>query len=165
MRKSPASATSSARVQQDAAKFQPECICVNLRRAARAVSQLYDDALAASGLKITQFSLLRAIQRNTLQKNQRASINLLAEEMELDRSTLARNLRPLERDGLITLSPGRDKRVVEAHLTLAGAAAIASAVPLWRVVQQDVAARLGATRAHQLRKIAAYATGLVTPPV
>lgn len=143
-----------------AAKYQTECICVNLRRAARAVSQLYDIALAASGLKITQFSLLRAIERNTLKQNRRASINLLAEEMELDRSTLARNLRPLERDGLVTLSPGRDKRVVEANLTTAGIAAIAHALPLWRHAQRAAIAGLGTQRMMHLCEIAAHAVTL-----
>src|SRR5579863_2878917 len=96
-------------------KYQPECVCVNLRRAARAMSQLYDEALAESGVKITQFSLLRAVERN-----EPAPITLLAEEMELDRTTLARNLQPLERERLIVLKPGNDKRVVEVSLTAVG---------------------------------------------
>jgi DNA-binding MarR family transcriptional regulator len=136
-------------------KYRPECVCVNLRRAARAISQLYDDALAAAGLKITQFSLLRAVERN-----EPASINVLAAELELDRTTLARNLQPLERDGLTTLTPGRDKRVVEVSLTAAGRRAIERALPLWRAAQKDIAARLGGERIGQLREIATRATDL-----
>ncbi len=138
-------------------RFQPECICTNLRRAARAISQLYDEALTDTGIKITQFSLLRSIQRN-----EPAPINALAEEMELDRTTLARNLRPLEREGLIALSAGNDKRVVEVALTRSGRAAVAHASPLWAKAQQDLAKRLGAKRVEQLREIAACALALVS---
>ncbi len=140
---------------QEPGKYQPECVCVNLRRAARAMSQLYDDALAASGVTITQFSLLRAIGRN-----QPAPINVLAEELELDRTTLGRNLQPLERDGLIALAAGSDKRVVEVRFTAAGRAAIERALPLWRQAQRDVAAHLGSERVDQLREIAQRATSV-----
>jgi DNA-binding MarR family transcriptional regulator len=142
-------------VTEGPGKYQPECVCVNLRRAARAMSQLYDDALAASGVKITQFSLLRAIARN-----EPAPINVLAEELELDRTTLARNLQPLERDDLIALAAGSDKRVVEVRLTAAGRAAIERALPLWQQAQRDVAARLGSKRVGQLREIAQRATSV-----
>jgi DNA-binding MarR family transcriptional regulator len=140
---------------QGPSKYQPECVCVNLRRAARAMSQLYDDELAAAGVKITQFSLLRAIGRN-----EPAPINVLAEELELDRTTLGRNLQPLERDGLIALAAGSDKRVVEVRLTETGRAAIERALPLWQHVQRDVAARLGSKRVNQLREIAQRVTSV-----
>jgi DNA-binding MarR family transcriptional regulator len=135
--------------------LRPECVCTNLRRAARAISQLYDEALADSGVKITQFSLLRAIQRN-----EPAPINALADEMALDRTTLARNLQPLERGGLIALTPGRDKRVVEVALTTAGQAAIKAALPHWQRAQKSLSKRLGSERVAQLREIAAHALEL-----
>jgi len=133
-------------------KRQPQCVCVNLRRAARAVSQLYDAALSASGIKVTQFSLLRAVERN-----EPAAIGVLADELDLDRTTLARNLLPLERDGLVTLAAGSDQRVTEVHLTTQGRKAVAHALPLWQAAQNSVARRLGAERLEQLRALAADA--------
>jgi DNA-binding MarR family transcriptional regulator len=129
---------------------QPTCICVNLRRAARAVSHVYDEALASSGIKITQFSLLRAVARM-----QPVAISVLAAELELDRTTLARNLRPLQRDRLVALGDGRDQRVTEVRLTLAGRAAIARALPLWEQAQVRIGKLLARGRIEQLGAIAA----------
>jgi DNA-binding MarR family transcriptional regulator len=137
-------------------KIQPTCVCVNLRRAARAMTALYDQALADSGLKITQFSLLRAVQRG-----EPIAIGVLAELLELDRTTLARNLRPLERDRLVELSGGDDQRVTEVSLTAAGNAAIAAALPLWRNAQSQIGARLGSERVEQLRAVAQQASEVV----
>ena len=133
--------------------YRPTCICVNLRRASRAISQLYDEAMAASGLKVTQFSLLRAIERN-----EPVAITVLADDMELDRTTLARNLAPLERDRLLTRSGGRDQRVTEVRLTPAGRAAIARALPLWETAQAMVGQHLGPQQLTQLRAITQAAT-------
>ena len=135
------------------ASSQSRCICVNLRRASRAISQLYDEAMAASGLKVTQFSLLRAIQRN-----EPVAITALADDMELDRTTLARNLAPLERERLLTRAAGRDQRVTEVRLTAAGRTAIARALPLWEAAQAMVRQHLGAQRLAQLREISQAAT-------
>jgi DNA-binding MarR family transcriptional regulator len=137
--------------------YQPRCICVNLRRASRAISQLYDEAMAASGLKVTQFSLLRAIERN-----EPVAITALADDMELDRTTLARNLAPLERDRLLTRSAGRDQRVTEVRLTAAGRAAIARALPLWEAAQAKVKQHLGSEKLAQLRAITEQAAAAAT---
>ena len=136
-------------------KRQPECVCVNLRRAARAMTQLYDDALAASGITVTQFSLLAAVERN-----QPAPIGVLAGDLDLDRTTLARNLGLAARDGLIASAAGSDRRVTETRLTAKGRKALAAARPLWEKVQADTRARLGAGQVDQLRAIAAAATAL-----
>jgi DNA-binding MarR family transcriptional regulator len=134
-------------------KRQPACVCVNLRCAARAVSYLYDEALAASGIKITQFSLLRAVERN-----EPIAITALAEELELDRTTLARNLGPLERDRLVLLVAGDDQRVTEVRLTAGGRAAIARALPLWEKAQAETGRLFARGRIEQLRVIAVEAT-------
>jgi DNA-binding MarR family transcriptional regulator len=134
-------------------KRQTHCVCVNLRRAARAMTALYDDALAKSGIKITQFSLLRAVERN-----EPASVSALSEDLDLDRTTLARNLNPLERDGLIELAPGADRRVTEVRLTAKGRKALAKALPLWQKAQVEVERRFAAGQLDQLRAIAAEAT-------
>jgi DNA-binding MarR family transcriptional regulator len=131
-------------------KRQPTCVCVNLRRLARTTTQLYDQALAASGIKVTQYSLLCAIERE-----QPVAISALAEEVELDRTTLARNLTPLERDGLIELrAVATDKRVTEVTLTRQGRAAIARARPQWERAQQQVSQKIGAERVRMLRVLA-----------
>lgn len=125
-----------------------ECVCINLRRMSRAVSQIYDDALAPSGLKITQFCLLRSIERLGP-----ASVGQLADDQELDRTTLTRNLALLERDGLIEQSPGADKRTSLARLTRTGSAAIARALPHWEGVQKELRRTLGSETLRQLSDI------------
>ncbi|HEX4480882.1 MAG TPA: MarR family winged helix-turn-helix transcriptional regulator [Rudaea sp.] len=130
-------------------QYKPVCLCTNLRRATRAISNLYDAALAPSGIKITQFSLLRAVERN-----EPVAITALADEMALDRTTLARNLAPLERDRLVELAPGSDQRVTEVRLTRAGRNKIAAALPLWKKTQADVGRLLSDGRIEQLRDIA-----------
>lgn len=92
-----------------------ECICTHLRRAARGVSRHYDEALAGFGVNVAQFSLLRHLQRLD-----RPSITTLAEAMGLERSTLGRNLRVLEADGLVALGEGDDQRNRVVLLTAAG---------------------------------------------
>jgi DNA-binding MarR family transcriptional regulator len=94
-----------------------ECICTHLRRAARGVSRHYDEALAGFGVNVAQFSLLRHLQRLD-----RPSITSLAEAMGLERSTLGRNLRVLEAEGLVRLADGDDQRNRLVLLTEAGRA-------------------------------------------
>ena len=132
---------------------QPVCLCTNLRRASRAISNIYDAALAPTGIKITQFSLLRAVERN-----EPIAISVLAEEMALDRTTLARNLALLQREGLIHLSAGEDQRVTEVRLTLAGRKAIKKAIPIWSMTQQRVSRLLEPGRIEQLYEIAREAS-------
>ncbi len=141
--------------------YRTDCLCIHLRRIARSVTQAYDDALAASGIKLTQFSLLRSVERN-----EPAAIGTLAEELELDRTTLARNLRPLERDGLLTTgASAHDQRVTEVRLTARGRRAIAQALPAWHKAQADMARRIGTRHADLLRELAfELPAALQTPP-
>jgi len=136
-------------------KWQSSCVCLNLRRAARAISQIYDEALAPAGIKITQFSLLRAVERN-----EPVAITALADELDLDRTTMARNLAPLERQRLVKLAAGSDLRVTEVRLTPKGRAVVARALPLWQKAQAEISGRLAAGRVDQLREIAAEAVGI-----
>jgi DNA-binding MarR family transcriptional regulator len=131
--------------QTSKAGQQPVCLCTNLRRTARAISIIYDAALAPTGIKITQFSLLRAVERN-----EPIAISVLAEEMALDRTTLARNLALLERDRLIDMSAGADQRVTEVRLTQVGRKAIKKAIPLWSDTQREVSRLLAPGRIAQL---------------
>ncbi len=136
-------------------KRQTECVCVNLRRAARAMTALYDDALSAAGIKITQFSLLRSVERN-----EPVSVSALSEDLDLDRTTLARNLNPLRRDGLVALEAGSDRRVTEVRLTGKGRKAIAKALPLWQQAQAQINRRFAAGRLGMLREIAGEAVAV-----
>jgi DNA-binding MarR family transcriptional regulator len=113
------------------------CFCTRARRAARALTQHYDAALAPVGLKVTQFSLLRAIGRLDV-----PSISALARATGLDRSTLGRNLRVLQKMGLVALGPGDDERTRMVSVTGTGKAVVADAMPLWAEAQARVTACL-----------------------
>ncbi len=121
------------------------CLCFNLRKTARAVTQHYDEALRPAGLKTTQFSVLVATTMAG-----RTTMNRLAEALVMDRTTLTRNLRPLEQDGLIAIVPGRDRREREVTLTSRGQERLAKALPLWRRAQTQTVSRLGGARAERL---------------
>src|SRR3981081_4702379 len=82
------------------------CFATAIRKASRRLSQLYDDALEPSGLRTTQFAILSELERRAKEPPMRE----LADAMVMDRSALGRNLRPLERDGLIALEEGEDRR-------------------------------------------------------
>ena len=115
--------------------LETPCVCNTLRRATRAVTAMYDAALAPSGLRITQFSVLVALARlGSL------PVTRLAAEVALDRSTMGRNLDPLERRGLVEIKVGEvDQRERVAHLTVAGERAIEAARPYWRAAQERIA--------------------------
>jgi DNA-binding MarR family transcriptional regulator len=90
-----------------------DCNCFAVRSAARHVSQFYDQFLAPIGLRTTQFSILAKLKRL-----EPLTINALAKDMVVDRTTLGRNVLPLERDGLIRIEPiASDRRAKELHLT------------------------------------------------
>ncbi len=114
------------------------CICTSLRQAALAATQEYDDALRPSGLKVTMYRLLKRIR-----VEDGASISDLSRAVGLDRSTLGRNLRVLERQGLVTFSAAPDDRIRAVGLTERGAAALQRAEPLWQAAQARMTARLG----------------------
>lgn len=117
------------------------CTSFNLRKAARAVTQFYDDALRECGLKSTQFSLLAAASVSGSMP-----ISRLAEEMAMDRTTLTRNLKPLENEGLLRVEAGSDKRVRNVTVTPEGEALLEKAAPLWRKAQTQMIDKLGDER-------------------
>ena len=117
------------------------CACFNVRRAGRQLTQQYDEALRPVGLRGTQFSLLAVLEaRGGL------SIGSLAQAMGMDRTTLTRNLRLLERDGLVASVAGNDRRYREIHLTGPGREKVAAALPLWHSAQERAVERLGPER-------------------
>jgi DNA-binding MarR family transcriptional regulator len=125
------------------------CNCSALRKASRRLSQLYDAALAPSGLRVTQFGVLVEIERCGKTP---PTIRELAETLVMDQSTLGQNLRPLDREGLVTLeadaNDGRRRRV---KLTRAGRSRLEAARPLWREVQARFEQRFGEQPARELR--------------
>ncbi len=126
------------------------CHCILLRKATRKVSSYYDEALAPLGINIGQFSLLRNIRRM-----EPVSLTDLAHKVELDRSTVGRNAKVLERMELIAIGHGEDQR--EAVLTIApkGREILEKGAPLWDGVQDDIEARLGREKAQQLQDLLA----------
>lgn len=123
------------------------CNCLALRQAARQATQLYDRHLAPAGLRTTQFSVLVNLRRLGPM-----TINALAAQMVMDRTTLGRNVLPLEREGLIAIRQGEtDKRRKELELTKAGAERLRRAVKLWADAQAEFESRFGAERSAALR--------------
>ena len=123
------------------------CNCLALRQATRHVTQFYDGHLASTGLRTTQFSILaKLIRLGPL------TINALAERMVMDRTTLGRNIQPLEREGLIVTKPGaHDRRSKELHLTAAGEARLRAAFKAWAQAQEQFEAAFGKRRASDMR--------------
>lgn len=114
---------------------ESSCVCTTLRRISRAVTAAYDEALRPSGLRITQFAILR-----TLARVGPVAVTRLAAETGLDRSTMGRNLDPLERRDLVRIAVGEaDQRERVVHLTQGGTEAIALAVPFWTEAQARLA--------------------------
>ena len=107
---------------------------------------MYEEALRPTGLRATQFSLLVATRLHGV-----ATISRLAKALVMDRTTLTRNLKPLETQGFIRTTPGNeDRREREVTLTVAGQDILAKALPLWKQVQQQVTKALGQTRVDRL---------------
>ncbi len=121
------------------------CACFNLRKASRAVTQLFDEKLEPSGLLVTQMTILVAI--SILGS---VAISDLAEGLVMDRTTLTRNLKPPEREGLIQINPGHDRRVRVVTLTDKGRSVLAQALPLWQQAQAYIVESLGQERFNLL---------------
>ena len=125
------------------------CNCLALRQASRHVSQFYDQFLARAGLRTTQFSILAKLRRLGP-----LSINALAKEMVMDRTTLGRNILPLQRERLIEIVKGStDRRSKELRLTESGLARFKQASKGWAEAQARFEAAFGDTRAQDLRAV------------
>jgi DNA-binding MarR family transcriptional regulator len=123
--------TAMDKIETTAQEVYGTCVCLGLQRAARGVARRYDDALRSTGLTSGQFSILSALLRD-----KPTPMGALAELLGLDRTTLNRNLQPLETAKLIeTLSDPADRRLRKLQLTKAGHKKLALAIPLWRKIQ------------------------------
>jgi DNA-binding MarR family transcriptional regulator len=127
------------------------CNCAALRKASRLISQLYDAALAPCGLKSTQFAMLTEIGRRA---DEPPTIGDLAQTLVMDESTIGQNLRPLERDGLVSLqADAADRRRRHVQLTRKGRARLAAAQPLWSGAQARFEDSFGKHNAAKLRAV------------
>ncbi len=123
------------------------CNCLALRQATRHVTQFYDQFLMPAGLRATQYSILARLNRKGSM-----TINALAAELVMDRTTLGRNIRPLQRDGLVAIGPGKsDRRRKELRLTPSGTARFHAAQKAWTEAQENFERAFGRRRARALR--------------
>src|SRR5713226_811472 len=116
----------------DGERLSP-CVCSTLRMVSRALTELYDDVLRPSGLRVTQFSILA-----TLARLGEANLKQLEDTLATDQTTLTRSLNLLERDGVIERVPHPDGRVKAMTLTAKGRRALEVARPLWADAQAKV---------------------------
>ena len=117
------------------------CTCANLRKAARSVTKAFDDALRPFDLRATQFTLLA-----TLSNSSKRPLTQLADALGMDRTTLTRNLQPLERRGLIRIDSEKDLRVKNVSITQGGLKLFEDALPEWEKVQLLISEKLGKER-------------------
>ena len=128
-----------------------DCICLAVRQAARHVTQSYHQFLAPAGMRTTQFSILAKLKRKGPM-----TINALAAELVMDRTTLGRNILPLERDGLISIEPlASDRRSKVLHLTKAGDKRLEAARTGWVKAQARFESAFGSKRTSRLARAVA----------
>ncbi|MDB5806464.1 MAG: transcriptional regulator, MarR family [Betaproteobacteria bacterium] len=121
------------------------CTCFYLRSATRRATQVYDEHLQAAGLTVNQYSLLSKLSRNA-----GVSVSRFAEVMSMDRTTLTRNLQPLQAAGWLTaVAAGRSRALA---LTAAGEVKLAEAIPLWQAAQEKVNQVLGPQTQRELHR-------------
>ena len=134
-------------------------MCATARMAARSLTRVYDRALEPAGIRTSQFSILaRLFEEGPL------PLTHLAGRLAMDRTTLARDLRPLERRGLVRVSVGADRRVRMAELTADGSRLVDEVRPLWKDVQRDVRSQLGRDRVARLMGELRAATAISPAP-
>lgn len=127
------------------------CHCLALRRASRTATSFYDTALAPAGLTVAQFAMLRQLQALG-----RVSISRAAQAMQLDRTTLGRNLGPLERGGMVRIVVGEtDGRQRMIEVSDRGEQAVRQAIPAWKSAQAAIGGRLNPDRLALLHELLA----------
>jgi len=115
-----------------------QCACFNMRKVTRAVTQFYDRTLEPTGIRATQFTLLVA-----LTSTKGKTLTEIADSLVMDRTTLTRNLKPLEKLELITTTQTLDKRSKAYVLTEKGEQTVERCIPLWEQAQSNIVNSLG----------------------
>jgi len=124
------------------------CTCGRLRRTARLATRHYDRALKPVGLKLTQYSILANVARR-----EGLTVTQLARLLGLERTTLTRNLRPLQTTGWLAIDVGADHRSRQIRLTDLGREKLAEARPLWRAAEQEFRRAVGSDTAEELVRL------------
>ena len=125
----------------DVSQIAKSCVCYNLRKTARAVTQLFNDALRPSGLTATQFNLLVALSLAG-----ETTLSRLSEVLVMERTTLTRNLSRLEASDIIESRRGKDRRERWLRLTEKGSAVLGAAIPYWELAQSRIVKAMGDER-------------------
>jgi len=129
------------------AEMGKACVCANLRKASRLISQTYDEFLRPSGLKVTQFALLM-----TVRGFGRITVSKLAKWTIMDRTTVTRNLKLLEKKDWVKIEPGDDQRERVVTITDKGIDALLSGQPFWEKAQQHVTEIIGEDKTDRIVK-------------
>ncbi|MEM9684081.1 MAG: MarR family transcriptional regulator [Pseudomonadota bacterium] len=136
-------------------EVRDRCLCLHVQRAARAIGRRFDDALREVGLTHGQYSLLVSLNRPEPPR-----IGDVALILAMDRTTLTANIKPLERRGLLTITPDPDdKRSRRLELTERGRDILVEAVPIWRATHDDVDRILRKGRTGPLKRDLLALTG------
>jgi len=117
------------------------CACFNVRKSARVLTQHYDTMMQSIDLRVTQFTILAVLSAQS-----GITVSDLADYLMMDRTTLTRNLRPLENQGLVKTRPGDDRRTRLIELSKKGMNKLEKAIPLWKQAQKDVTDYMGKKR-------------------
>jgi DNA-binding MarR family transcriptional regulator len=137
------------------------CASLNFRRTARAVTRMYDTAMQESGVRSTQFAILVAIA-----KIQPVAMGTLSEVLTIDRTTLTRSLKLLQKERMITISKRSEMRQRFLELTPAGEKALQRSLPLWREAHAKFVAALGPdywlSMRSELERLARMVPGIET---
>ena len=118
-----------------------DCACFNVRKAARTITQTFDEIMQPSGVRATQFTVLIMIANGKA-----ATMSELADKLVMDRTTLTRNLKPLQEQGLIKDMLGVDRRTRSIALTSKGRKVLLKTLPLWKKAQARITRYLGERR-------------------
>ena len=128
-------------------KHHQSCVCFNLRKAARVITQIYDEAMRPLGFRSTQLTIL-----HTVKSMEPVTVSQLAQATLTDRTTLTRNFKPLEKKGYLLIQSGEDRRERVVVLTGKGRKILLKAYPLWEKAQQKIVRTVGSSRLNQLLK-------------
>ena len=136
-------------VKRESAEVVRDCIATRLRMANRVITKVYDDALRPLSLKVTQLSMLVVAEdRGHIRQSEVGS------ELQLDDSTLSRNLELMRANGWMEEAPADDARVHSYRLTEAGRTLLEKAIPAWRGAQKEARRLLGAAGVQAIRRFA-----------
>ena len=137
---------------EDVAAALTQCACIHMRVASRVMTRLYDDALAPSGIRISQLATL-----SVLAFQGPFTVKALANALVMDRTTLTADLKPLEARGLLEINHGEDRRTRVIAISRKGRKVLEAAIPAWQRAQEQVKTGFGEVRLqgllHDLREV------------